>query len=358
MKKMWFTIVVRWLAWLAVIGTLLGVASVWASPSWSAWLAFGPWLIWPSLTVCLVLLPFMWRKRSFVLATVALAGFVFHQFAPLKILPPNAPPTTGQKIRALSYNCRFFNSGTWFSQEYRDSAHNQQALLAKAWLLAQPAEIKCLQEFFDDVNSPIFNNEHTFLMGGKYQSYFVAKPKHDNGLRFGMAIFSAWPIVGRGELFLSNNTYNGAIYADVKVGQDTIRVINVHLESARLSRQAGLLANLSGYARAAAQRAAQTDLLLAHIGQSPHPVLLCGDLNELSASSSYQKIASVLAPAFKQAGQGWGGTYLLAKFPLLQIDHQFCQSPLRATHCQVRGDLRTSDHLPLVGEYQLMTGTP
>lgn len=343
----------RWLAWLAVMGTLLGVISVWASPRW---FALGPWLIWPSLATCLVLLPFMRRKRSFVLATVALAGFVFYQFAPLKILPPSAPPTTGQKIRALSYNCRFFNSGTWFSQEYRDPAHNRQALLAKAWLLAQPAEIKCLQEFFDDTNSPIFNNEHTFLEGGKYESYFVAKPKHANGLRFGLAIFSAWPIVGRGELFLSKNTYNGAIYADVKVGQDTIRVINVHLESARLSRLAGVLANLSSYVRAAAQRAAQTDLLLAHIGQSPHPVLLCGDLNELPASWSYQKIANVLTPAFTEAGQGWGGTYLLAGWPLPQIDHQFCQSPLRATHCQVRGDLRTSDHLPLVGEYQLMIG--
>jgi endonuclease/exonuclease/phosphatase family metal-dependent hydrolase len=302
------------------------------------------------------LLPLGWRRPKLGLALLLGCAVGAYCFVPYRPFAAKIFPGTGLGWQMVTYNCRFFNSGAWFSEQYRDSTRNPKALEAKAWLLAHPAEIKCLQEFFDDVNSPIFNNEKTLLAGGKYASFFVAKPKHDNGVRFGLAIFSTFPIIGRGEVFLSKNTYNGAIYADVVRGRDTIRVVNVHLESARLSRQAGIRANLGAYTRAAAQRAAQTDSLLVFIDRSPYPVLLGGDFNETPASYVYQRLARRLAPTFAEAGQGWGGTYLLAGWPLPQIDHQFCQAPWRAIRHQVRGDLRTSDHLPIEAEYQLRTG--
>jgi endonuclease/exonuclease/phosphatase family metal-dependent hydrolase len=357
-RNSWISKILRWFAWVGAVGLSLGLAGIWVSPAQAPWLALLPWLLWPAVGGCALLLPFAWRNRGLALALVLLCAGAIYWFLPYKLLAPSQPVAAKPPLSVLSYNCRFFNSGTWFAKEYYDSAYNHKALEAKAWLQAHPAEVKCLQEFFDDANSNIFNAEATLRAGGRYHSYVVAKPKHNNGLRFGQAIFSIWPIIGRGEVFLSKNTYNGAIYADIVRQGDTLRIISVHLESARLARGAGVRANLERIARASAQRATQADHLMDFVAQSPYRVVVCGDFNELPSSYVYQKISRRLVSAFGQAGHGWGGTYLVGGVALPQIDHQFAHPGLQPVEHKVWHQLRASDHLPVEAKYQVMANEP
>ena len=57
--------------------------------------------------------------------------------------------------------------------------------------------------------------------------------------------------------------------------------------------------------------------------KSPHPVILCGDFNDVPNSYAYQQMRSMLQDAFLQKGQGIGRTFLKI-FPTLRIDYIFC----------------------------------
>ena len=280
------------------------------------------------------------------------------------------PKTKNQQIlRLLSANVRIFNV-------YAQLRKPDPAAPAKAmeWLAASPADVLCLQEFYNEPAGTRSADGDLFRVGEKLgadigRQVFISKSLTNSaGAEFGLAIFSRLPIVGRGEIAFGRLSQNHAMWVDVAGPgpHDTVRIFNAHLQSMSLderdivtagSSRAGLETKgrglLGRFVRGAAARAWQADTLLAHIARSPYPVLLAGDLNDVPYSYAYNALAGPLQNAWATVGFGPGNTYHGRLPPLLRIDQQFAGPRWQVLACRIHDEIPYSDHFPVEGLYQL-----
>ena len=169
-----------------------------------------------------------------------------------------------------------------------------------------------------------------------------------------MAIFSSYPIVNEGIVFSEKNS-NGAIFADVEVGEDTVRIYNVHLASMSIEAEAFenydsakqvYRQTLGKLHQGSLERAKQIKVLREHINNSPYEVILMGDLNEIPYSNAYFKLSESLVNAFELAGRGFGFTYNRILF-FLRIDHIFSTPSLIPLQFTTHNEVDYSDHYPI-----------
>jgi endonuclease/exonuclease/phosphatase family metal-dependent hydrolase len=128
--------------------------------------------------------------------------------------------------------------------------------------------------------------------------------------------------------------YNGYTVADVNTSLGTIRFINAHLQSNQISGLAGNLGKdknvqdgldraesmFRRYARSSRIRARQAEEILRFVEESPHPVIVGGDFNDVPTSYTYQRVLSPrLRDAWTTAGFGLGTTFT-GPLPGLRID--------------------------------------
>lgn len=254
----------------------------------------------------------------------------------------------------MSYNVSFFNKQKTFSKEYYDPEHNIKALQIREWLSYNSTDIMCLQEFFDDKNSLFLNNIEYLLKIRNYEQHFLYEQKHDNGIRGGLIILSKYPIINKGQVFFSKNGYNGAIYTDVKIDNDTIRIVNAHLESMQLSTKRNKPKELvHSLKRGILKHNSQTKLLLEFLEKSQYEVILCCDLNEPPYSYAYHKINSLLKNSFEEGGKGFGFTYNGNLLKFIRIDNQFHSENIDLQSFKTVNDFEASKHFPLIGSYSI-----
>jgi endonuclease/exonuclease/phosphatase family metal-dependent hydrolase len=155
---------------------------------------------------------------------------------------------------------------------------------------------------------------------------------------FGIATFSRFPIIGKGAIEFPDNPSNQCIWSDIALDNDTIRVYNAHLASYHFGGddyrfidsldtdtrseelKRGGLRILKLLRRGFRLRADEVERIVAHMAESPHPVLYCGDMNDVPMSYSYHTLRHDRLDAFVESGSGSGGTYI-GKLPSLRIDH-------------------------------------
>lgn len=158
-----------------------------------------------------------------------------------------------------------------------------------------------------------------------------------------LAAFSAFPVIEGDTRFFPNRT-NGYQRIDLKVGDQTLRVFNVHLQSNTVTGMTERVASdgnlkekqtwldirgiLRRFIRAARQRAMQAEELALQVSESPLPVILCGDLNDTPHSYTYRRIAAPFRDSFAAKGRGLGATYA-GHIPGLRIDYIFADRSLR-----------------------------
>lgn len=223
------------------------------------------------------------------------------------------------------------------------------------WLVQEDADVKCLQEFYNDNSSIVFNATHTLSEEGKYQSFVRPSLVNRIGAEFGLAIFSRFPIMHRGEVTTEGDSMQYAIFVDLDTPSGRVRVYNVHLRS--MSIDENTLGNQEAYPSIARKlkdgftvRARQVERLLAHIEQSPYPVVVSGDFNDLPYSYSYFLLRRHLTNTFEEAGHGFGFSYN-GRLPFLRIDNQFFSDALRAYRFVTYQDVGFSDHYPIKAVY-------
>ncbi|MGL4364200.1 MAG: endonuclease/exonuclease/phosphatase family protein, partial [Bacteroidales bacterium] len=195
----------------------------------------------------------------------------------------------------------------------------------------------------------------------KHICYNVHRNKH----KYGIATFSKYPIIGEGCINFEDSN-NLAIFSDIVVHTDTIRIYNLHLQSVKLhntersalidetfwsekqeqKRSTTLHAVWRKINIAAIKRATQVEHLSIHINSSPYPVVLCGDFNDTPISYSYHRLRGKMRDGFLDAGNGIMSTYQ-SLIPSFRIDYIFYDQKYRAKtyYCP---NIKYSDHYPLV----------
>ncbi|AMJ67247.1 hypothetical protein AXW84_18790 [Hymenobacter sp. PAMC 26628] len=286
-------------------------------------------------------------------------------------LPEAAPGA----LRLLSANVRIFNV---YAELRNPNFASSKAFIA--WLAESPADVLCLQEFYNEPrgsreNGPVFRSAERLGRGSGRHAFVSISLTNRIGAEFGLAIFSRFPIVRRGTIPFGKISQNHAMWADLArpagsagPGQpraDTIRVFNLHLQSMSLAEgdivdasttKAGLRDKapnlLRRFRNGAVARAWQTDTVLARVRRSPYPVLLAGDFNDLPYSYPYDQFAGALTNAWAAVGLGLGATYH-GRLPGLRIDQQFASPQWQVLGCRVHDEILWSDHFPVEALYLL-----
>ncbi|AMM51781.1 hypothetical protein TH61_12170 [Rufibacter sp. DG15C] len=275
---------------------------------------------------------------------------------------PAEVPAVAEKIRVLSFNARLFDLYNWTGNPLTRE---------KIFKMVQDEapSVVCFQEFYTSTKAGR-NNLDTLLhlqkTTQKHVAYTETKRETDH---WGIATFSTYPIVNRGNIMFNEVTNNLCIYTDIKVGPDTVRVYNVHLQSNRFKREdyeflgnpnakptndEKLTASRNIIMRlkvGAVKRAQQVEVVAKHIQQSPYPVIVCGDFNDPPASFTYNKISKGLQDAFIESGWGLGNTYD-GMFSILRIDYLLHDNRMVGSgYRAIRQKL--SDHYPIVSDLWL-----
>jgi len=170
-------------------------------------------------------------------------------------------------------------------------------------------------------------------------------------------------MINSGDIVASENGFNRITYADLKVNGDTVRIVNVHLESMGLKRFHPL--RTSGYEsrkentriiidklkEGVFERSRQIKILTAFIEASPYPIICAGDFNDMPYSYSYQFMKRHMKNTFEEVGTGLGFTYNGHTLRVLRIDNQFYSSGVRAEQFETLTQIKFTDHFPLQGLY-------
>jgi endonuclease/exonuclease/phosphatase family metal-dependent hydrolase len=148
---------------------------------------------------------------------------------------------------------------------------------------------------------------------------------------------------------------------------DTFRVFNIHLQTLRFSNNDKrfiydpLSSNdddikaskniLLKFKRSFIKRHHQVDRIASAIKQSPYPVILCGDFNDVPNSYAYNKIDKELHNSFVEMGSGIGNTFS-GITSTLRIDNIFIDQKFQTTQF-TRIKKRLSDHYPIISDIRL-----
>lgn len=316
-------------------------ASVYFDPVYyplAAFIAHGiplAWLVqitWLGITV--------FRNTRFILYPM-LAVMMGASFLPVTYAFNASTPenTDCQGIDVLSYNVRLFRE--------RDN-YGRFSPASTNWLKSVSADLICLQEFSYNERwqaIDLKNMMHDRGYEGIAYTFTSGRTLHNPGL----AIFSSYPVVRHGKWMPDTLGVNNGIFADIALEADTIRLYNVHLRSPRLGaylQQKNMAGLWSGICTAAVTRRHQVEALLMHAAESPYPVLICGDFNEMPYSYNYFRLRLHYRNAFEQSGSGFGFT--LHQWPyFLRIDHIFTSERWQTHHFRVLHSTEVSDHFPV-----------
>lgn len=238
----------------------------------------------------------------------------------------------------LNYNVKWFTEAR---QNNYDDVIN--------WIVDQEADVLCFQEYYPrpDINQRLM----------KRGNYFDAT----GNSRYNVALFSKHPILSKGLLF-DEKKLNNVFYADIKIKQDTVRFYSLHLESMgidpeKLQDSDGIRNEYDDVKfkilNGSRARAKQIEVLLDHVAESPYPVVLAGDFNDVPYSYNYFKLGEKLKNAFEEKGRGLGATYN-GKIPFLRIDNQFFGDGLELLHFHTLNNVNYSDHFPIMGSYRVL----
>lgn len=259
-------------------------------------------------------------------------------------------------IKVLDYNVRLFDLYNYADNKYA----NRNAIFK--YLEEQNADVICFQEFYQQDKPTVFPTKDTLLilLGTKY-SHERYSHKLTGRQNFGIAMFSKYPMIARGDVMFDdpeNKDNNYCIYADIVKGQDTFRIYNAHFQSIKFQKddyaifgenqqqvgvnQSSVRLMLDKLRIAFPKRADQARKVMEHIEQSPYEVIICGDFNDTPISYTYNIFYSRFVDAFRNSASGIGSTYA-GKVPAGRIDYIFHSKNLKSANFTIQEDVH-SDH--------------
>ena len=325
-------------------------------------------LILPFLLTLLLLSIFFWvffrMKYAVLLLLILLVGWknigVFYAFHIQRKFNYEKDP---KALRIVTWNVARF-----IEIRKNNNAGSQTRLKMMNLLKQQNADILCLQEFHTAAKDDYYDNIRFIQKQLNYPYYYFSFDEDGSKLYYSSVIFSRLPMFDTGIVIYPKPTLPEALlHADVKFNDDTITIFTTHLQSVQFKKkdyqrideiknyQDSLMLNsktiLSKIKRSITYRSVQADLIRKQLEQNKHPVIFCGDFNDVPNSYTYFTIRGNMQDAFLQKGSGIGRTFASLS-PTLRIDYILAAKEFAIDQFN-RVEKNYSDHYMLVADVKL-----
>lgn len=215
------------------------------------------------------------------------------------------------------------------------------------------ADIVCLQEFACPPKTTLPNVDK-WLKAYPYRH-------HEEDL----TCYSKYPILSSERIdYVSKG--NKSVAYRLKIDQDTVLLVNNHLESNKLTDSdkelykdlvknpskeyvsMGFHRLIGKFGEASAIRAAQADAVHNYIrGSGCSSVIVCGDFNDCPLSYACHTIGKGLTNVYSAKASGLGVSYHEKGF-YFRIDHLFVSHDWKVSRCWVDNSMKESDHYPIL----------
>ncbi len=254
-------------------------------------------------------------------------------------------------IKFLSYNIMGF-----------DASENHKENPILKYIAESEADIICLQEYLTK-NTPYLTQKQ-IEEALKIYPYKNIQRIGNKGSGNHIACYSKFPILSANRLSYPS-VNNGSVVYSIKIGEDTVTVINNHLESNKLTAEdkkiyremlkspeakrvkSGAIQLIQKLGEAQALRAPQARAVAAEIAKRTNKyTIVCGDFNDTPISYTHRLIAKNMNDAFVTSGRGLGVSYNQNRF-YFRIDNILVSKNLKAYNCTVDRSIKDSDHYPI-----------
>lgn len=324
-------------------------------------------LAYPFLLIINILFIIYWgiqfKKQIILSLVIVLAGWSYINRI-VRFVDSETNSDDG-KFKVMSYNVRLFDLYNWTKN--KESRNKIFKLLEE-----ESPDILCLQEFFHadrDIDFTTLDTMRTFLKAKNEHIVYTSTVRKTD--HFGIATFSRFPIINRGQVEFEDVGNNVCIFSDIIKEKDTLRVYNCHLASIHFAKEdyrfieeiektdsekriKGGKQIIRRLKTAFIKRAKQAEVIYSHMKESPYPVILCGDFNDSPLSYTYQTLKQDFSDAFNFGEKGLGFTYI-GNFPSYRIDY------LLFGYCFSASGFKTikkdySDHYPITCDFKMING--
>jgi len=349
------------LNFLFVAGLILCYTAAFISPSrYFIFAFFGlayPFFLFSNLLFVLIWL-ILWKRIIFLSLVTVVAGWgQLTSIFPLHF--STSRPASAAALKIISYNVH-----SLYGYVPSQSASETRSKVTE-FLSGQQADIICIQEFFA-MGENYAKTVSRFTRTINLNNYFFKNYREfwDKEKINAIATFSRFPIV-RNDFIGFEDKSTFAIFTDILIDRDTIRVYNLHLEPIRFgdddysfyTRLTNPQANAPKLKegskkiawklkRAFIQRSKQVDILVSHMKRCPFPLIVCGDFNDTPSSYTYHQLHTFLKDSFKEAGKEVFGSTYSGKLPSFRIDYILHSDYFTATNYQ-KFNIDLSDHYPI-----------
>ncbi|WP_428224706.1 endonuclease/exonuclease/phosphatase family protein [Flavobacterium sp.] len=339
----WFNKFVFGVNGLVMVLTFLAYVLPFLAPKWFSFLSVLT-LVLPFFLILNALFFLYWflqLKRQMILSgLVLLLGITFiNKFYKFSSKEKEA---SDKDFVVMNYNVRLFNLFKWIPSDAIPDA-------ILDFVKENNPDVLCVQEYSSTATAKVDFKLYP------YRAIFT----QGNLIKTGNAIFSKFPIVNEGEITFPESN-NIAMFADIKIGKDIVRVYNLHLESIKISPDVNEMSeNVEGFSQAKSEailkrigeafkkQQQQAEIFVAHKKDCEYPLIVCGDMNNSAFSYVYRTVKGNLQDTFEEAGKGFGQTYNFKYYPA-RIDYIFADARMSVKSFKNFPDFINSDHLPIM----------
>lgn len=259
---------------------------------------------------------FVWWlvRRRWVVSLMPAAALVLNMgyIASMLQLPDYRGRNTEHDLRVATLNTNGF-------RRMGDTAVSAAAIARMAD--DEKIDVLCMQEF---VETRAFPADSIGKLFAPRMPFFVREE--------GQAVVSRYPIL-RHDYVRFPQTNNDYMWADLLVGEDTVRLFSVHLQTSGITalrnrfrkdynRDIPVDVMFGELDRNSRIRTGQVKHIRAVIDSTHYPVILAGDFNDMPSSYTYRRMKGDLTDGFRAVGNGYGGTFRYIG-GLLRIDYIF-----------------------------------
>lgn len=248
-------------------------------------------------------------------------------------------------IKVLTFNARYM-----FDDEKQQTVDSVARLV-----MALNPDIVCFQEY-------AFHAGIRQQMNEKLRGY-TAVSSVANDLPVWSECFTKYRIIGVHRIEDMGGT-GSCISTDMVINEDTVRVYNAHLQTTSVTsddkayisegqfisdstRDTRFIHIARGLRKNNGLRAHQAEIINRDIAGCSHPVILCGDFNDVPVSYTCRKASRGLDDTFSKQGHLYAHTFR-GFFNTLRIDYIFVSPQFETVSYEVIPTGSISDHYPVM----------